>query len=72
MAGHAPMSNITERILVDSNIPYIRIQETTSEVYYRLREHVSKIGPDDIEKIELIHAIAEKYLNFDAIDAVLD
>lgn len=72
VAGHAPMSNITERILVDSNIPYIRIQETTSEVYYRLREHVSKIGPDDTEKIELIHRIAEKYINFDAIDAMLD
>lgn len=72
VAGHAPMSTITERILVDSNIPYIRIQETTSEVYYRLREHVSKIGPDDIEKIELIHTIAEKYISFDAIDAMLD
>jgi len=71
VAGHAPMSNITERILVDSNIPYMRIAETTSEVYYRLREHVSKIGPDDTEKIELINAIAEKYINFDAIDAML-
>ncbi|MDY0384280.1 AAA family ATPase [Trichlorobacter sp.] len=71
VAGHAPMSNITERILVDSNIPYMRIAETTSEVYYRLREHVSKIGPDDTEKIELINATAEKYINFDAIDAML-
>lgn len=72
VAGHAPMSNITERILVDSNIPYMRIAETTSEVYYRLREHVSKIGPDDTEKIELINSTAEKYINFDVIDAMLD
>jgi len=72
VAGHAPISTITQRILEDSNIPYMRIEETTSEVYYRLREHVSKIGPDDTEKIELINAIAEKYINFDAIDAMLD
>lgn len=72
VAGHAPMSTITQRILEDSNIPYIRIEETTSEVYYRLREHVSKIGPDDAEKIALINAIAEKYINFDALDAMLD
>ena len=65
------MSTITQRILEDSNIPYIRIEETTSEVYYRLREHVSKIGPDDTEKIELINSIAEKYISFDAIDAML-
>ncbi len=72
VAGHAPVSTITQRILDDSKIPYIRIEETTSEVYYRLREHVSKIGPDDTEKIELINSIAEKYISFDAIDAMLD
>lgn len=71
VAGHAPISDITQRILEDSNIPYIRIEDTTSQVYYRLREHVSKIGPDDTEKIELINAIAEKYISFDAIDAML-
>lgn len=71
VAGHAPISDITQRILEDSNIPYIRIEDTTSQVYYRLREHVSKIGPDDTEKIELINSIAEKYISFDAIDAML-
>lgn len=71
VAGHAPISTITQRILDDSNIPHMRIVETTSEVYYRLREHVSKIGPDDTEKIELINATAEKYIDFDAIDAML-
>ncbi len=28
--------------------------------------------PDDAEKIALINAIAEKYINFDALDAMLD
>lgn len=71
VAGHAPMSAITKRILEDSMIPYIRIEETTADVFGLLREHVSKIGPDDTEKIELINATAEKFINFEAIDSML-
>jgi BioD-like phosphotransacetylase family protein len=71
IAGHVPVSNITQRILDDSKIPYIRIEETSSEVFYQLREHVSKIGPDDLEKIELINMIAERYIDFNAIDAMI-
>lgn len=71
IGGHVPVSEITQRIIDDSTIPYIRIEETSSEVFYRLREHVSKIGPEDREKIELINAIAEKYIDFEAIDAML-
>lgn len=71
ISGHAPMSRITQQILEDSRIPYIRIEETSSEVFHLLREHVSKIGPEDHEKIELINSIAERYIDFAAIDAVL-
>ena len=71
IAGHVPVSNITQRILDDSKIPYIRIKETSSEIFYKLREHVSKIGPEDREKIELINSIAERYIDFDAIDAMI-
>lgn len=71
IAGHVPVSNITQRIIDDSEIPYIRIEETSSDIFYRLREHVSKIGPEDIEKINLINSIAESYIDFDAIDATL-
>lgn len=71
IAGHVDVSSITQRIIDDSGIPYIRIEETSSEVFYRLREHVSKIGPDDREKIELIKASAEQYIDFEAIDALL-
>jgi len=67
--GHVPVSNITQRILDDSKIPYIRIEETSSEIFYQLRDHVSKIGPEDLEKINLINSIAERYIDFDAIDA---
>ena len=71
IVGHVPVSNITQRIIDDSNIPYIRIEETSSEIFYQLREHVSKIGPEDREKIELINSIAERYIDFDAVDAML-
>ncbi len=71
IAGHVPVSDITQRIIDDSNIPYIRIEETSSEVFYRLREHVSKIGPDDREKIELINSMAARYIDFEAIDSML-
>lgn len=71
IAGHVPVSNITQRILDDSKIPYIRIEETSSEIFSRLREHVSKIGPDDREKIDLINSIAERYIDFEAIDAMI-
>lgn len=71
IAGHVAVSDITQRIIEDSKIPYIRIEETSSEVFYRLKEHVSKIGPDDREKIELIQAMASKHIDFDAIDAIL-
>ena len=71
ISGHAPMSDITQQILEDSMIPYIRIEETSSDVFSLLREHVSKIGPDDLEKIELVNSMAEQYIDFDTIDAML-
>ena len=71
VGGHVPVSNITQRIIDDSNIPYIRVEETSSEVFLRLREHVSKIGAEDKEKIELINSTAEHFIDFEAIDAML-
>jgi hypothetical protein len=71
ISGHAPMSDITTQILEDSRIPYIRIEETSSDVFSLLREHVSKIGPEDYEKIELVNTMAEQYIDFETIDAML-
>ena len=71
IGGHVPVSAITQRIIDDSNIPYIRMEETSSEIFYQLREHVSKIGPEDREKIDLINSIAERYIDFEAIDAMI-
>lgn len=65
--GHAPVSAITQRIIDDSGIPHIRVQETTAEVFTALSTHVSKISPEDTEKISLVTSQAEQVIDFDAI-----
>lgn len=71
ICGQAPMSSITRQILEDSRIPFIRTEEVSADIFYRLREHVSKIGPEDREKIDLINSTAEGCIDFDTIDAML-
>ena len=68
--GYAPVSAISQKILDDSNIPYIKVEKTTAEVFTMLKEHVSKITAEDVEKIDLIKHSAERIFNFEAIDAM--
>jgi len=70
--GHAPMSQISEKIVKDSGIPFIRIEQTTAEVFTALNSHVSKISAEDTEKISLIKAQAELVIDFDSIMSLLD
>lgn len=69
--GHAPVSPITQRIIDDSGIPYIRIELTTAEVFSTLSGHVSKISAEDTEKISLITSQAEQVIDFDAIESLM-
>jgi len=71
IAGHVPVSKISQQILDDSGIPYIRIDQTTADVFSALTEDVSKITAEDREKIGWITANAEKDIDFDALDALL-
>jgi phosphate acetyltransferase len=68
--GSAPISGISQKILDDSGIPYLRTLKTTAEVFTTLSEHVSKITAEDHEKINLIKSTAEKVIDFKAIDAM--
>ena len=68
--GVAPVSAISQKILDDSTIPYIRTLQNTAEVFITLSEHVSKITADDHEKISLIKSSAESVFDFQAIDAI--
>ena len=68
--GIAPISAISQKILDDSNIPYLRTLQNTAQVFISLSEHVSKITADDLEKISLIKSTAESVFDFETIDAM--
>ena len=69
--GVAKISSITQRILDNSNIPYMRTTRTTAEVFNTITEDVSKLNAMDTQKIELIMELADKRFEFNAIDALL-
>jgi hypothetical protein len=45
-------------------------KQTTAELYRIITEDVSKITAEDTEKLDLIRALAERSLDFDALDAL--
>lgn len=69
--GQTPVSAITQQILDDSGIPYIRIQEPTAEVFSAITGHISKISAEDEEKIDHIRSSAEQVIDFETIDRLL-
>jgi len=71
ITGHAPISDISRKIVEDSGIPYIRVLETTADVYTALSEDVAKITVEDVEKLNWIKEHAENEIDFDIIDALL-
>lgn len=69
--GIIPVSTITQRILDRSNIPYLRTHShTTAELHRVLTEDVSKITSEDSEKLDLVRSLAERSLDFEALDAL--
>jgi len=71
ITGHAPISDVSRKIVEDSGIPYIRVLETTADVYTALSEDVAKITVEDVEKLNWIKDHAEKEVDFETIDALL-
>lgn len=71
ISGHAPVSEITQQILIDSQIPFIRVEETTADAFTALSADVAKITYEDQEKLNWIRANAEEFMDFEAIDALL-
>ncbi|HJV35301.1 AAA family ATPase [Geomonas sp.] len=71
IAGHGPVSEISQQIVHDSNIPYIRVEETTADVFTALSDDVAKITFEDQEKLDWIMANAEQHFDFQAVDALL-
>ncbi|WP_243371745.1 AAA family ATPase [Geotalea sp. SG265] len=71
IAGHVPVSKISQQILDDSNIPYIRVDKTTAKVFTTLSADVAKITAEDEEKLSWIKTNADHDIDFEAIDALL-
>jgi BioD-like phosphotransacetylase family protein len=71
ITGQTPVSNISQQIVEDSGIPYIRVNKTTADVYTALNDDVAKITVEDEEKLNWIRAHAEQEIDFDAIDSNL-
>jgi hypothetical protein len=67
--GLYPVSKVTQQILDRSNIPYMRAEKYSSaEVFSNIANDVSKIYPEDREKINLLQNMADTVIDFDAID----
>ncbi|RNC73224.1 MAG: cobyrinic acid a,c-diamide synthase [Desulfuromonadales bacterium] len=71
--GIIPVSTITQQIIERSNIPFMRTHShSTAELYHLITEDVSKITHEDTQKLDLIRTLAERRLDFDALDALFD
>ena len=69
--GQNPISDITQLIINRSRIPYMRTPtQSTTELYRIITEDVSKITFEDVEKLELLYSLAERSLDFEALDAL--
>jgi len=69
--GVTPVSTITQRIVDHSRIPYMRTETLpTTELYRIITEDVSKTTFEDKEKLDLVRSLAERSLDFDALDAL--
>lgn len=70
--GVGALSAITQKILDKSGIPYMRAGRTSTTVFEMVKEDVSKLIAEDVEKIDLIKKLAEQRLDFEKIDSYLD
>lgn len=70
--GMGEVGHITQKIIENSGIPWMRAGRTSTDVFEIIREDVSKIVAEDSHKLDLITDLTDKHFNFDEIDALLD
>ena len=71
ISGISPVSKITQQIIDESGIPYMKPGVTTAEAFSIITDDVSKITAEDIQKINLIQSLAESEIDFERIDALI-
>lgn len=67
ITGTADVSPITQLIVAESGLPYLRVSKKMSDLFLTLHDYVSKLSGEDREKMALIRAIAPKRFDFPAI-----
>lgn len=71
ISGSSPISYITQEILDNSKIPYMRAEKMISaDLYQTINKDVSNIVAADREKLDLIRTLAEDRFDFDALDRI--
>ncbi|MBW2688708.1 MAG: AAA family ATPase [Deltaproteobacteria bacterium] len=71
ISGVNTISKLTQQVLDDSDLPFMRSEQHTTAVFQTVTRDVSKITADDLEKISLVKELAEQNLDFDLIDKTL-
>ena len=69
ISGANSVSRLTQQVLDDSDLPYMRTEQLTSSVFKIVTRDVSKITAEDLEKINMVKKLAEQDLDFDLIDS---
>ena len=69
ISGVSPVAKLTQQVLDDSELPFMRTEQLTSTVFTTVTRDVSKITADDVEKINLVKELAEQDLDFELIDS---
>ena len=68
ISGANPVARLTQQVLDDSGLPFMRTEKLTSVVFQTVTRDVSKITAEDLEKINMVKKLAEQDLDFDLID----
>ena len=71
ISGVSPVARLTQQVLDDSDLPFMRTEQLTSTVFQTVTRDVSKITADDREKINLVKELAEQELDFELIEKML-
>jgi len=71
ISGANPIAKLTQQVLDDSQLPFMRTEQLTSNVVQTVTRDVSKITAEDHEKISMVKSLAEQELDFELIDSQL-
>lgn len=71
VSGASTVSHVSQQILDNSGVPYLRMPRTTGEVFVGIRNFISKTGPEDTEKIRCIQTFGERDIDCEELLSTL-